>query len=103
MSEQNQTTENLDELECIALMEDGSDEEVMHAVLGKVDIEELGHTYVVLTPIQSNGDIFYDDAFIMRYMESGNDEVTLEDIDNEEEFNKAAEVCGQFIPDPEDE
>jgi Protein of unknown function (DUF1292). len=58
--------------------------------------EANGKEYVALVP-QDSGEDAEDNVLIYKYAEADDDSIELIDIEDEEEFNKAAEVLDRLL------
>lgn len=71
-----------------------NDEDVECAVLGVFDVED--QEYIALLPPET------DDVFIYIYNEDENGEVSLENIEKQEDFDKVSAVFLELIEDEDD-
>lgn len=79
------------------------DTEVDCAVVAIYPVED--NMYMALVPLEEVGDISTEEVFIYRYIpsEDESDEVTLETIESDEEYDKAAEAFEEIIAELDDE
>lgn len=67
-----------------------NDLEVQCEVIDIFDVEDK--TYMALIPVETVGDIEDDEIFIYRYIPSDNDELQLENIESDEEYEAVADA-----------
>lgn len=78
------------------------DTEVECAVIAIFPVED--NQYMALLPIEEVGDISTDEVFIYRYVPSDDesDEVDLETIESDDEYDKVAEAFEALIEEEDD-
>ena len=58
--------------------------------------------YVALLPMQADGSVAQDaDVFLYRFIDLGNDEIALENIEDDEEFEKVSDAYDEMLDDAE--
>lgn len=90
----NDDTELSEDIEMVNLtFEDGSTSN--YEIIAKFDVDDI--TYVALLPEDDEED---SDVIVYRYVEDGND-VELNEITDEDEFNRVADVLDEILDDLE--
>lgn len=60
-------------------------------------LEAQGQDYIVLYPLDESYQSSEGEVFIYRYFEDENGEVTLENIENDEEFEVVSDVFDEYL------
>ena len=76
-----------------------NDEELECAVLTIYSVGE--HEYIALLPLDENGENEEGDVFIYRYKETEDGEPTLDNIEDDDEYEAAADAFDEWLDEQE--
>lgn len=76
-----------------------NDEEIECAVLTIYTVDEK--EYIALLPLDEEGDNEEGDVFIYRYVETADGEPTLENIEDDDEYEAAADAFDEWLDEQE--
>ena len=76
-----------------------NDEELECAILTYLDVDEK--EYIALLPIDEDGKNDDGDVFIYRYVETEEGEPTLENIEDDDEYEAAADAFDEWLDEQE--
>ena len=76
-----------------------NDEEIECAVLTIYSVDDK--EYIALLPLDENGDNEEGDVFIYRYIETEDGEPTLENIEDDDEYEAAADAFDEWLDEQE--
>ena len=76
-----------------------NDEELECAVLTIYEVD--GKEYIALLPLDEDGDNEEGDVFIYRYVETEDGEPTLENIEDDDEYEAAADAFDEWLDEQE--
>lgn len=60
-------------------------------------LESQGQDYIVLYPLDSSYQTQDGEVFIYRYSEDGDGNVDLQNIDNDEEFERVSDIFDEYL------
>lgn len=72
-----------------------NDEEVTCAVITIFDVEEK--EYIALLPLDENGENEDGEVFLYRFIEQDDDEPLLENIEEDDEYEKVADAFDEWL------
>ena len=76
-----------------------NDEEIECAVLTIYEVD--GKEYIALLPLDEEGDNEEGEVYIYRYVETADGEPTLENIEDDDEYEAAADAFDEWIDEQE--
>lgn len=86
---------NCEEIQSTVTLTLDNDEVIECAIL---TIYEAGeHSYIALLPIDENGEQESDDVFIYRFIENEGGEPSLENIEDDDEYEVAADAFDEWL------
>lgn len=88
-----------DEVTVTLSLDNGQDVEC--AVLVILSSEETGNDYIALLPLDENGEQAGDDVYLYRYIEHADSEPELENIEEDDEYEIAADLFDQWLDEME--
>ena len=100
MAEYTENTENLDEIDDYGIitltLDDGTELEC--SIISIYSVGDNEQQYIALLPMDEAGEIPEEsEVLIYRFIDNGDDEPTLENIDDDDEFEMAADAFDEIL------